>query len=551
MTSKVAEKLGLGQPLVLQAISLGIIAVSWWWLATPVTLDRALLDPSAKLDCISYAPYRTGQDPMTPGLVIDREQIKADMAQLAGISNCIRTYSTGNGLDQLPKIAVGFGLKVLLGIWIGTSPRENTRQIETAINLVKQYPQTVSALVVGSEVLLRREMAAAALAGIIRSVKARVEVPVTYADVWEYWLRNRDVAASVDFITIHVLPYWEDVPIAAGSAVAHVDNVRREIASAFPGKEILIGEAGWPGVGRMRAGALPSRINQARFVSGILALGKAQDFRISVVEAYDQPWKRQFEGTVGANWGLIDAPGRAAKFPAGEPISNYPRWKMQMGLGMGSSVLVFAVALTSLNRSRLKRRLARWLVVALSATAAGALLGMVLDNVSDQSYGVAGAFRSATLLLAAIAAPLVCAFAVMSGSALPSFLELIGPLWGRTKSRLTIMLGATTLMIALIATEEALGLVFDPRYRDFSFASLTMAVIPVCSVMMLNRPPAGPRALAEALFAGLFVLAALYIGFNEGPHNWQSLWTCAIFGLLGFTLWQARTGLSSNVRVKS
>jgi glucan 1,3-beta-glucosidase len=418
--------------------------------------------------------------------------------------------------------------------------------METAINLVKQNPETISAVVVGSEVLLRKEMTAADLAGIIRSVKARVAVPVTYADVWEYWLRNRDVGASVDFITIHVLPYWEDVPIAAGSAVAHVDNVRRKIGSVFPDKEILIGEAGWPGMGRMRAGALPSRINQAKVVSGILALGKAQDFRISVVEAYDQPWKRRFEGTVGGNWGLIDAPERAAKYPLGVPIGNYPRWKMQMGLGMGLSALVFAAALISLNRSRRKPRLAGWLAVALSATVAGALLGMVVDNMAYQSYGVAGLFRTATLFTAAIAAPLICACALVSGCALPTFLELIGPRSGRTKSRLAMLLGATLLMIALIGTEEALGLAFDPRYRDFPFAPLTMAVIPVSIIMALNRPRSGSRPLAEACFAGLFVLAALYIGFNEGAENWQSLWTCAILGLLGITLWQARTSLSSN-----
>jgi hypothetical protein len=38
----------------------------------------------------------------------------------------------------------------------------------------------------------------------------------------------------------------------------------------------------------------------------------------------------------------------------------------------------------------------------------------------------------------------------------------------------------------------------------------------------------------------VLVLSALYIGFNEGPDNWQSLWTCAIYLLFGITLWQAR-----------
>ena len=112
----------------------------------------------------------------------------------------------------------------------------------------------VSALIVGSEVLLRGDMTVADLREIIRSVKPRVNVPVTYADVWEFWLRYREVGADVDFVTAHFLPYWEDVPPRAEDAAAHVDEIRKQVAAAFPGKEILIGETGWPSHGRMRDG---------------------------------------------------------------------------------------------------------------------------------------------------------------------------------------------------------------------------------------------------------------------------------------------------------
>ena len=172
-------------------------------------------------------------------------------------------------------------------------------------------------MVVGNEVLLRGEMSATDLAGTIRAVKARVRVPVTYADVWEFWLRNRDVANAVDFITIHILPYWEDFPIPAGDAAAHVDAIRRQVVDAFPGKEVMIGEVGWPSAGRMREGALPSPANQARVIQDVLALGKRENFRVNVIEAFDQPWKRALEGTVGGHWGLFDAATRAPKFAWG------------------------------------------------------------------------------------------------------------------------------------------------------------------------------------------------------------------------------------------
>ena len=123
---------------------------------------------------------------------------------------------------------------------------------------------------VGNEVLLRGDMIVSDLRDTIRSVKARVNVPVTYADVWEFWLRYREVASDVDFVTVHMLPYWEDVPPRAEDAAAHVDAIRQQVVAAFPGKEILIGETGWPSKGRMREGALPSPVNQARFLSEIL-----------------------------------------------------------------------------------------------------------------------------------------------------------------------------------------------------------------------------------------------------------------------------------------
>src|SRR5205085_5869003 len=145
--------------------------------------------------------------------------------------------------------------------------------------LAKNYPGIITSLVVGNEVLLRGEMTAADLAGYIRLVKAQVQVPVTYADVWEYWLKNREIYDAIDFVTIHILPYWEDFPIKAKFAASHVDSIRRRMAVAFPGKEILIGETGWPSQGRMREGALPSRASQARVVSEILDTAKREGFR--------------------------------------------------------------------------------------------------------------------------------------------------------------------------------------------------------------------------------------------------------------------------------
>jgi exo-beta-1,3-glucanase (GH17 family) len=534
------EPISLRTPLALLLISLGAIAATWWWLATPITLVRAPIDPDAKLLCVSYAPFRGDQTPLSPTAHVSAEQIAQDLAQLAKISDCVRTYSIENGLDQVPEYAAKVGLKVIQGIWLGSNRLRNLAQISTAVRLTKDYPATITSLVVGNEVLLRGEMTSSDLAATIRSVKAQVSVPVTYADVWEFWLRYREIYEAVDFVTIHILPYWEDFPIRAKYAAAHVDAIRRRMAVAFPGKEILIGETGWPSAGRMRDAALPSRTNQARVVSEILDLAKRENFRVNLIEAYDQPWKRELEGTVGGYWGLLDSVQRALKYPPGIAVSNYPFWKLQMGSGMGLAILVFGAAWLTLRRRPWTPRLASWIAVGISATTAGILFGVAEDKMFYESYGLGGWLAWGSLLAAAAASPLFCANALMSGRPLPTFLELLGPRDYRTRSALAMALGLALIVTTLIGAETALGFVFDPRYKDFPFAALTMAVVPFSVLTLLNRPKEGTRPVAESVFAGLLAGAALYTGFNEGSDNWQSLWTCAAYFLLAVTLWQAR-----------
>ena len=545
------EPIAFRTPLALLLVSLSFVAGVWWWLATPVTLARAPIDPAAKLDCVSYAPFRGDQTPLNPNLIVSEEQIEEDLAELAKITDCIRTYSVDNGLDKVPAVASRVGLNVFLGIWIGNNRLKNAQLVDTAVTLARDYPGTIRAIIVGNEVLLHGDMSPSDLRELIRSVKARVNVPVTYADVWEYWLRYREVQDAVDFITIHVLPYWEDFPVRAQDAAAHVAAIHKRVAAAFSGKEVLIGETGWPSMGRMREGALPSRTNQARVISEILDLSKREKFRVNLIEAYDASWKRYWEGTVGGNWGLFDAEHRKLKYPPGEAISNYPLWKLHMGGGMALVISVFAVAWMTSRRRPWPPRLVSWIAVAVSATSAGILLGVAFDKMLYESFGFGGWLMWGSLLAAAIASPVLCALALMSGRALPTFVELIGPRDGRIQSFATMLLGVALAVTTVIAAETALGAVFDARWRDLPFAALTMAAIPFSTLTLFNRPRFGTRPMAEAVFAGLFAAAALYTLFIEGTRNWQAVWTAAAYLLLGATLWQARSKEAGSQRSAS
>jgi glucan 1,3-beta-glucosidase len=532
------QLVSLYAPLALLLVSLATIAAAWWWLGLPVDLVRAPIDPNNKLQCISYAPFRNNQTSLSQATQVSREQIAEDLAQLAQISNCVRTYATDLGLDQIPELAARQGLKVIQGIFLDKDHQKNATQISAAVRLAKQYPGTIIALVVGNETLLRKDITASDLAATLRSVKAQVDVPVTYADVWEFWLTNRELYDAVDFVTVHILPYWENVPIRAEEAAAHVGAIRRRIASEFPGKEVLIGEIGWPSAGRMRGTALPSPVNQARVVSEILDLAQRENFRVNLFEAYDESWKREIEGTVGGSWGLFDATQRSLKYPPGAPISNFPRWKLQMVSGMGLAILTFCAAWLTLRRNSRQPELVAWLAAAISATTAGILFGVAAQKMVYESYGAGGWLLWGSLLLAATVSPVLSTVAMMSGRPLPSFQDLLGPRLYRARSTLAILQSVFWIVTIVTGTATAIGLVFDPRFMDFPYAALTMAALP--PAMLGNPVKDGVRPMAESLYAGVFLFAAIYIGLNEGPANWQSLWTCAAYLLLAVTLWRVR-----------
>ena len=518
-----------------------MIAALWWWLATPITLARAPIDPNAKLQCVSYAPFRGAQTPLIPTTQISPEQIAQDLAQLAKITDCVRTYSIENGLDQVPALAAKVGLKVIQGIWLSSNRIKNLAQIAVAVELTKEHPGVITALVVGNEVLLRGEMTTSDLAANIRSVKARVTVPVTYADVWEFWLRNREVYEAVDFVTIHILPYWEDMPVRAKFAAGHVDDIRKRMAVAFPNKEILIGETGWPSAGRMREGALPSRTNQARVVSEILDLAKREKFRVNLIEAYDQPWKRQLEGTVGGYWGLIDDAQRAVKYPPGEPISNYPSWKLQMGCGMALSVFVFLAGWLTLRRRPWKPRLAAWIAVGTSATSAGMLLGIAADKMFYESYGVR---RLAAMGRAAGGRHCLAVAVRQRGDVGTAAADL--PRTART-ARWPRQLGAAGAAGSRACRHHA--------DRGGNRARLYVrSALPRFSVRLIDHGGGavrGPDAAQPAERAACVRSPNPRLpascsrprcssAINEGNQNWQSMWTCAVYLLLAFTLWRAR-----------
>lgn len=525
----------IGSALVALALTALAIAAAWWWLGAPVTLPSSALLAGDKLYCVSYAPFRDAQNPLVEGTRVGDWQIDEDLAILSKYTKCIRTYSVDDVHDVALEDARKYGLKVLYGIWIGHDAAKNRQQIAAAIALGKAYPDVISAIVVGNEVLLRGEMTAGDLAALIREVKANVPEPVTYADVWEFWLRYPEVQNAVDFVTVHILPYWEDFPIPAQFAAAHVAAIRQKVVAAFPGKEIVIGEFGWPSAGRQREGARPSPSNQARAILETLALAQRENFRVNVIEGFDQPWKRGLEGAAGGYWGIIDRATNEPKFSFAGTVSDHPHWLFQAAAGIVLTVLAFGAAVIAGRKKGISTTLGAKIAVLTFLPAV--MFGWTVETVLSESFSPASWLRSLAFAVTAAAAPIVCAAACGAGRGVPSLASLFGRT-GARRDPIDWALGATIVALILLSVEAALGLVFDPRYRDMPFAPLIAGVWPFLVVAALAPRQAGKRAMAETVAAGVLALSAVYIVFNESFANWQAVWFCG--GLIAFAVMLAR-----------
>jgi exo-beta-1,3-glucanase (GH17 family) len=508
-------------PLQLSALLLATLLLTslWYGLGKPRQIDLPPLPE--RLQCASYTPFGKHQSPFNQPLVISREQMERDLALLATRFECLRTYSV-TGLEALPEIAREHGLQLMVGAWVSRSETDTRAELDGLIRIANAYPEVIRAVIVGNEALLRKEITGPALAALISEVKAAVPQPVTYADVWEFWLEHPEVEPAVDFLTIHLLPYWEDDPSGIDSALHSVAQVRELFGRRFAPKDILIGESGWPSEGRQRETAVPSRVNQARFIRGFVNLADQNGWHYNLIEAFDQPWKRINEGAVGGYWGLFDADRQDKGVFAG-PVSNMPHWPYWLLIGL-------APLLAALLLGGRARSLAQALRTPLLAAVAGACLSLWLEQAWIGSRNL-GEWLWVTALTALNLLVLIHA-------------ALLGTDDGWRARWLALFerhAGSLLLGCAAVAGVLALQLVFDARYRMFPSSAILLPAL-----FYAWRPVPAPRReiLLLALLLGALIAPQLY---QETWFNLHAIgWACSC-ALMVAALWRSLRLRSADV----
>jgi cellulose synthase/poly-beta-1,6-N-acetylglucosamine synthase-like glycosyltransferase/exo-beta-1,3-glucanase (GH17 family) len=363
--------------LVLLAILLGNLGV--WWLMNRPQTDVAW---HGEITSISFSPYRKDDDGLIPGREPPPESIVRDLALVAPTVKSIRIYNAKPMNQPIPAMAKNFGLHVTAGAWLAgalADPRlnlgkpvnqmsgdeldayklqmqdltANEEEIDGVITMARAN-DNIDRVIVGNETILTGQTTAPQLIRYIQRVKAKIHQPVSTAEPASVWYQHPELVAQVDFIALHVLPYWEGIPVE--DAVDFVFKEYDALQATYPDKHVMLAEVGWPSAGKGRQQAEPSVINQALFLRRFLNQATERGLDYNVIEAFDQPWKKAFEWSVGTHWGLWDA-DRNPKWSMTQPVEEVKQWPIQAGATSLIALLPLMWLLTNWNHLRTRGKI--------------------------------------------------------------------------------------------------------------------------------------------------------------------------------------------------
>ncbi|MFN0160657.1 MAG: glycosyltransferase family 2 protein [Burkholderiales bacterium] len=391
------------------AVLLAALANVLVWAALHPRLPATEAPP--RVAGLAYSPYLRHADPRTGARASDAT-VAADLALLSELTGRIRTYSAAD-LPALPAHATARGVRVTLGAWIDARRDNNARELDALITQTRAS-RAVERVIIGNETQLHGSLPRAELIALLTRARSALSVPVSTAEPWHVWLADPELARHVDFLTVHLLPYWEGVPAQVAPDLAL--ERYRTLAARFPDKHVVIGEVGWPSGGETLRDARATPTLQAQFVRSFVARAAAENLDYFLMEAFDQPWKAGLEGPAGAHWGMFSA-GREAKFSLSGPLESDAFWRAKAMIATLLGVALALPLLAGLPRLRTRARFAFALATQAAASCAVALAAAPLINY----------LRAGDLLAFAILAPAIALALALVIAQWLEFAELYWP----------------------------------------------------------------------------------------------------------------------------
>ena len=249
---------------------------------------------------LCFSLYEDGQK---PGDLITEEQVRRRIEIIRPYTKWVRSFSSTDGNELIPMIAKEYGLKTLVGAWLGKEPEKNEKEISGLIDLAKEGYVDIAA--VGNEVLYRNDLSEDELLSFISRVKKEIpNIPVGYVDAYyEFTVRTR-ITELCDVVLANCYPFWEGCGF--DYSLMYMKNMYYQALNAAKGKKVIITETGWPSQGKGVRDALSSLENARNYFINTQLWSKADDIDIFYFSSFDESWKVGTEGDVGAYWGIWD-----------------------------------------------------------------------------------------------------------------------------------------------------------------------------------------------------------------------------------------------------
>lgn len=249
---------------------------------------------------LGFSPYTEDQK---PGEQITEEQIRRRMEIIQPYTKWVRSFSCTDGNEHIPRIAKEYGIKTLVGAWLGTDEKINEQEIQNVIKIAKEgYADIVA---VGNEVMYRKDLTEEQLINYINRVKTALpNIPVGYVDAYYEFEHRPKITEACDVVLANCYPFWEGCHL--DYSLVYMKDMYHRALRAGKGKKVIISEAGWPSKGQTFYGAIPSIENAIRYFINTQLWSNEEDIEIFYFSSFDEPWKIGAEGDVGAYWGLWD-----------------------------------------------------------------------------------------------------------------------------------------------------------------------------------------------------------------------------------------------------
>ena len=255
-----------------------------------------------KIHGICFSVYDENQK---PGDDISDEQILKKLEIIKPHVKWIRTFSCSDENMRIPILAKELGFKTLVGAWLGKDLDKNQIEVDKLIELCNDGYIDVAA--VGNEVMYRKDLSEEKLIEYINYVKSKIKtkVPVGYVDAYYEFSSRPSITDACDVILTNCYPYWEGCNI--DYSLIYMKQMFYHARDVANGKRIIITETGWPSKGSSLRGADPSNKNFLKYFINAQKWSYEEEIEMFYFSSFDESWKINSEGDVGAFWGIWDS----------------------------------------------------------------------------------------------------------------------------------------------------------------------------------------------------------------------------------------------------